>query len=426
MKLATCLTLVVSATAFLNTHSAEVDPTFSGQVRGTVHALGVDQSGNILVGGEFGQVNGVTRNNFARLNANGALDATFRLQADEAVLSVAVDAQGAAYVGGAFNTPARHLARVLPTGQVTPLNVGSSTGARIDSLAVAADGSVTFGGPFRNLNGAPAVYVGRLAAGGAIDTTFSSSLQSTMSMEAGADAIAVEADGKVIVGGNFNTASGFATLVRLNQNGSTDPTFSGDHGPILYTKAILTLENGQLLVAGVVDSSGKGFVRVLNSDGSIDSSFQAPEFDDSVEAIALDGDGLLVGGNFSGGIVRLESGGAIDPAWNITADGAVKAIALQGDDTVIVGGAFQTISGQAQSGLVRIKLRGALLATNANGRFKAQLQGEAGKTYEIEFSTDLKNWALFGPATATATGIEINDTIATGSSKRFYRARLVQ
>jgi hypothetical protein len=134
---------------------------------------------------------------------------------------------------------------------------------------------------------------------------------------------------------------------------------------------------------------------------------------------------LLVGGSFSGGLVRLDASGAIDTAWNIVADGTVKTIAMQGDDAVIVGGSFQTIGGQAQAGLARLKLRGALLATNANGRFQGRIQGEAGKTYEIESSSDLKNWALFGTATATDTGIEINDAISTGRTQRFYRARLI-
>ena len=425
MKSPTSLTLVVSLTAFLNTHSAELDATFSPQIQGTVHALGVDGSGKILVGGEFGQVNGVSRNNLVRLDASGAVDANFGAETDGAVLAIAIGANGTAHVGGAFNSPARHLARILANGQTAPLNVGSGTSSRIDCLALGADGGITFGGPFRNLNGASSVYTGRVSADGAIDTTFSSGLLSTMSIEAGADAIAVQADGKVIVGGNFNTAAGFATLVRLNPNGSIDATFSGNHGPILYPKAITVLDNGQLLVAGVADSYGTGFVRRLNADGSIDGSFQAPEFDGSVESLALDADGFLVGGSFSGGLVRLDASGAMDTTWNISVDGVVKAIAMQGDEA-IVGGAFQTIGGQAHTGLARIKLRGVLLTTNANGRFKSRIQGEAGRSYEIESSSDLKNWSLLGTATATSDGIEIDDTIAKGRTQRFYRARLVQ
>jgi uncharacterized delta-60 repeat protein len=425
MKSPTCLTLIVSLSAF-SSYTAELDSTFSPQIQGTIHAIGADSSGNILIGGEFGRVNGVSRNNLVRLHPSGAVDQSFAVQMDGAVLAIAMDATGAAHIGGAFNTPARHLARLSPSGQVAPLSIGSSTSSRIDCLAVDADGAVTFGGPFHNLNGTPSVYAGKLDAAGVIDTTFSSGLLSSMSIEAGADAIAIQPDGKVVVGGNFNTAGGFATLVRLDSNGSVDTTFSGNHGRILYTKAIVVLENGQLLVAGVADSSGKGFVRRLNADGSTDSSFQAPEFDDSVETIALDADGLLVGGSFNGGVVRLAANGAIDAGWNVPVDGVVKTIALQGDDAAIIGGAFQTVAGQAHAGIARIKLRGALLATNANGRFKARIRGDAGKTYEIESSADLKNWSLFGTATATTEGLEIDDAMTKGRNQRFYRARLVQ
>src|SRR5688500_11793144 len=157
MKSPTCLTVVVSLTALFNNHSAELDSTFSPQIQGTVHALGTDSSGKILVGGEFGQVNGASRNNLVRLNPGGAVDPTFAVQTDGAVLAIALDSSGTAHVGGAFNTPARHLARFLPNGQVSPLTIGSGTSSRIDCLAIGADGGVAFGGPFRNLNGVPAV-----------------------------------------------------------------------------------------------------------------------------------------------------------------------------------------------------------------------------------------------------------------------------
>jgi uncharacterized delta-60 repeat protein len=263
---------------------------------------------------------------------------------------------------------------------------------------------------------------------GSIDPTFNSGLLATMSLEAGTDAIAVQPDGKVIVGGNFNTPSGFATLVRLNADGSLDDTFTDDHGPILYVKNISLLSNGQLVVAGLANSSSEGFVRRLNADGSVDTSFQAPAFSGWVETIAADGDGgYFVGGSFAGGLAHLSANGALDPSWNISTDGAVLALAPQGNDTLLVGGTFRAIGNVSQSNIARITYapKSHATATNAGGRFAARLQGETGKTYEVESSEDLNSWTFFSTTTASVAGIEITDANAGGRKHRFFRARLI-
>ena len=426
------LTLIASLTAFspIQTNfSAVIDGKFAAQINGTVHALSVDRSGRIVVGGEFSEINGTTRHNIGRVESSGAIDSNFTVSADGAVLAIARDAQGSTYIAGAFNSPERHLARIDSNGQLSPLSIGSSTSSRVDCLAIAADGSAVVGGPFRRFDGVPSVYVGKVNGAGAIDSTFSSSLAATLSIEAGADAIAVQPDGKVLVGGNLSTAGGVAYLVRLNADGSIDSTFNGDHGPLLYTKAINVLENGQILVAGVANSSGEGFVRRLNADGSVDVSFPESNFKGSVEAIAIDSEGgVLVGGSFSGGLAHLHADGTSDSTWNISTDGPVKALAVGSDNTVVVGGAFTTIGQHAQLSIARIILgpKQQSVATNANGRFHGRIQGEAGKTYEIEASSDLKTWASLGSAVATEDGIAISDSLQSGRKHRFFRARLIQ
>jgi len=430
MKSPTALLTLVATLSALSTQiqSAEVDSTFAAQINGAVHAVLTDSSGNIVAGGEFTDVNGTARNNLVRLTASGAVDNNFAITTDGAVLALATDVQNSLFIAGAFNSPARHLARINSNGEISPLALGTSTSSRIDCLALGADSSVAFGGPFRNLNGSPSFYAGKLSATGAIDTAFNSGLLSSMSLEAGVDAIAIQPDGKVIVGGNFNTPSGFATLVRLNADGSIDGTFSGDHGPILYVKNITLLANGQILVAGVANSSSEGFVRRLNANGSIDASFQAPAFTGWVETIAADGNGgYMVGGSFAGGLAHLTASGALDSTWDISTDGAVKALALHGNDAILVGGAFRTIGNVSQANIARIKLgaKSQVTATNAGGRLLARLQGDAGKTYEVESSSDLNSWSFFGTTTATASGIEISDTISASRKHRFFRARLV-
>lgn len=296
-------------------------------------------------------------------------------------------------------------------------------------MALGAGGEVVFGGPFRRIDGTAANYVGKLTAAGAIDSGFASPFQQSLALEAGADAIAVQPDGKILVGGNFNVGNNSVRLVRLNADGSLDETFSGDHGPMLYPRAIMVLADGRILVAGVASSSGNGFVRRLNADGSVDSSFQNASFSGSVEAIArVDDGGTIVGGSFPGGLTRLNPDGSKDSAWTISADGSVKAIAIQPNGAVLVGGAFSRIGNVERKSLARLLLRDThqVLATSVNGWFTARLSGEEGRSYEIEASSDLVVWTRIGTAVATSAGVEVADDSAAEGRHRFFRARLAE
>jgi uncharacterized delta-60 repeat protein len=424
------LFLLTAVTHFSSLSAAvEVDPTFNVDVDGTVHAIALLPNGNVLVGGEFNQVNHTSRANLTLLNANGSVSSDFNIEVDGAVFSVAAAGGGAAYVGGAFNVPSRHLLRIAADGQVETLAVGSSTSSRIKCLAVGPGQAVTFGGPFRRLDGEAANYVAKLSGAGAVDRSFSSALLPSLAIEAGADAIAVQVDGKVLVGGNFNTLDGSARLVRLNLDGSIDPDFSGNHGPMLYPKAIVVLGDGRILVAGVASASGDGFVRRLNADGSVDATFNAPGFGGSVEAIALAKDGgIIVGGNFSEKLMCLRADGSRNADWNVTADGVVKTLATQSDGAVLVGGGFSVLGGVPRKGIARLNVKPSsqqAFATATNGRFIGRLSGEEGGVYEIESSNDLRTWSSAGSVVAGASGIDVSDENPSARAHRFFRARRV-
>src|SRR5688500_4248243 len=95
------LFLVIAVTHFSSLSAAvQVDPTFNADVDGTVHALALLPNGNILVGGEFNQVNQTRRGNLALLNADGSVSSDFNVEVDGAVFSLASAPGGAAYVGG--------------------------------------------------------------------------------------------------------------------------------------------------------------------------------------------------------------------------------------------------------------------------------------------------------------------------------------
>jgi uncharacterized delta-60 repeat protein len=418
-----------------------VDPGFNASISGgIVHSI-VNQNGSLLVGGEFTTVNGAGVPRIARLNSDGTSDSSFNpAPLDGVVFSVVPVPDDSAYISGNFNTVAGNrspnLARLSGNGSFDSAPTAIPQG-RVTCIAFAPDGALYFGGQFLRVGANSSPYLARLAANGAFDPSFRSSLLSGFALEGGVDFITVQADGRMFVGGTFNTSRGSEQLVRLNADGSLDASFSAS-GPILYCTAVVPLDDGQILLAGMATPSGDGFVRRLNSDGSIDASFQAPSFNDYVRCLALDPAGrVIVGGSFTQAsnqpishLARLNADGSLDGTWTIGANGMVKAICPQAGGKLVIGGLFSEVGGQMHNGIARLNLEESFrfksTATGSNGHFSAALPADAGKTYIVEVSTDLKTWTPFSTQTATTSGLEIQDSDAYQTPLRFFRAKATE
>jgi uncharacterized delta-60 repeat protein len=304
-----------------------------------------------------------------------------------------------------------------------------SANGRIEAISLTSNGKLLIGGTFWSQ---PDRFVARVNSDGMIDASFKSGLKLNFSMEAGISVLAVQPDGKVLVGGNFDTDAGFSFLARLNTDGSVDGTFNRQNGAILYPNAIVVLDDGKILVGGTADASGRGFVRRLNADGSVDSTFAEVALDRAAEAVAIDGAGRIVfGGSFTmvngaphERLARLNSDGSADASWAIGANNVVKAITRDPNGGVVVGGAFSEIGGVAQSGIARLKEANASsLATD--GEVHLSLGAKAGRTYVIQSSNDLKTWQDWGTQAATAEGLRVSASMRTGA-RQFFRAREVE
>src|SRR6266436_4331042 len=86
----------------------------------------------------------------------------------------------------------------------SPLPDSFNPGANyvVTSLAVQADGKILVGGFFSTLGGQSRNYIGRLNADGTLDTSFNPGTGSYV------ESVAVQADGKILVGGGFTTLAG--------------------------------------------------------------------------------------------------------------------------------------------------------------------------------------------------------------------------
>ena len=93
--------------------------------------------------------------------------------------------------------------------------------ANILAVALQTDGRIVVGGYFYLLDGQPHKFIGRLSPGGALDAAFNPAPDSTVF------ALAVQPDNKILVGGEFTTMSGQwrQGIARLNADGTVDPAF---------------------------------------------------------------------------------------------------------------------------------------------------------------------------------------------------------
>ncbi|MEY5010574.1 MAG: hypothetical protein RLZZ253_1713 [Verrucomicrobiota bacterium] len=363
-----------------------LDPSFSSEgVRydlfGGTSALALDADGRILIGGTFVSVNGVPRNRLARLGGDGNLDLSFggRTMPESAVVNaLAVDSQRRCLVGGEFwrvgALKRACLARVTPNGTLDGFAPGLD--GAVNAVAVQPDGKVLAGGRFLAVAAGAPPYLVRLEDSGALDPTFG---DPDRRLNGEVHALALQTDGKVVLGGSFTQFGGVSCrgVVRVDAQGILDPSFalglSGADGRVL---AIAVQGDGKILVGGdftrIHDVACNGLAR-LNPDGTLDVAFQSGLGAGNVvvRALVLTGEGrILVGGSFPKvqggcpeGIARLNSNGGVDLSFApglAGAEGGVNSVAVDADGRIVLGGAFERVHGVARGRLARLHPDGSL------------------------------------------------------------------
>ncbi len=171
-KLALGLTAALLFTApSLHAAPGDVDTSFvtGSQVSGSVIAVAPAADGKMYVAGDFTTVRGALRNRIARLNADGTADPTFDpgTGADSLVYALAVQADGKVLIGGDFasynGTGRNRIARLNSDGSLdTSFNPGTGASSTVLAVAVQADGKVLIGGSFSTYNDAAAAYLVRV------------------------------------------------------------------------------------------------------------------------------------------------------------------------------------------------------------------------------------------------------------------------
>ena len=310
---------------------------------GKIRAISVLADEKILIGGDFDRINNIDCTKIARLNADSTLDTTFQIRTSG--------------TGGYFS-------------QIKD----------VYHFAVQSDGKIIVSGNFSYfVNGVQKQNLARLNANGNIDPTFNLSLYIPdyyLTSLLSKNKPLQRSDGKILVGITRSTITETMSVpLLLTAAGAKDSAFNPT---IFNTKDTVVIfdiaiqSDGKILIAGrhsvnnINGGTYRGFIARLNSDGTVDQSFQINELIDKdiqVFSTLQNGQILIVSGtNLQSNVSRLNSNGSFDNTFDtgIGANGRINTISVLSSNKILVGGAFSTYNNQLRQNLAMLNANGTL------------------------------------------------------------------
>lgn len=350
-----------------------------------VESIALQPDGKLLIGGWFSNWGGSGHGRVVRLDTSGALDPDFApgSGANSIVFTTTIQPDGKVLIGGVFTTfndTARScIARLHPDGRLDtdfdPLSgVNGGTGSSVNAMLLQPDGRILIGGDFTGYQGTPKGKITRINADASLDTSFHPGGIALLGGQV--RSMALQPDGKVLVGGDFNAFNGSPQkgIVRLLPDGTTDPSFdpgSGfafDNGVAGVIHMIALQPDGKLIIGGAFDKYDgipcSNIVR-LNDDGSLDTGFDPGTGTDNVVwTTLLQPDGkILIGGGFTTyngflrrRVARLNADGSLDHGFDpgTGADNNIRTLALLPDGRILIGGDLGNYNGVPRGMVARL------------------------------------------------------------------------
>ncbi len=372
----------------------------------------------------------------ARYHEDGSIDTSFGNNGTQAVTfrgqaaDLAVAADGSAVIVGyhsqtqsdGYSSEKMAVAKLTPTGQLDAtfgiagkqtIDFGSSQD-RANGVAIDLSGRVIVVGG----NDVGGFLVARLLGNGQLDTSFDGDGKVDVPFERGAEAVAIQSDGKIIVSGTVlqdGPAFYDIAVTRLNENGSVDTSFQGA-GQAFYSlsangsydnnTALAIQADDSIVLAGYSAGFGDDFtVLRLSPNGNIDSTFGANgwkqiNFDgsDRPGSVVVTSDGSIYVGS-GDKVARLTSVGQLDPTFGSGGKKTIAQYGLEGAVAVQPDGKILMVGGLRNFSITRLNSNGVIDATFGN-------QGTA--------------TAVFSSATSDEY---VLNAFATSTGKIWWRAR---
>lgn len=269
--------------------------------------------GKILIAGYINRIGGTFVSSIVRLNTDGSIDATFNLSGINVVFVNDLDVQtdGKILISAQNLIGTSFVTRLKTDGSVDQVNginffVSPNNGNSYKVSFVPTENKILVGGNFTYLvNQTQYKNLARLNLDGTIDSTFTASVtNTTFDLMVNTKLLG---NGKILVWGRFDTVNGTTrrNLAILNSDGSLDTSFNPatNGAEIFISVAVQT--NGKIIVGGSNFTSNtflRGNVARLNADGTVDATFnQGKGAKGEVRALKIRSNNkLLIGGTFFG------------------------------------------------------------------------------------------------------------------------------
>jgi uncharacterized delta-60 repeat protein len=391
-------------------------------------AICIQPDGKILVAGNFTAFNGVSVNRILRLNADGSIDNTFNSTGsgfDNIVYDLILNADGSMYVCGAFTqyngVDRRCIAKLNANGSLDS-GFANGTGMTniVRAIAVQADNKLLVGGDFTSFKNyttnisSTRNYVARLNADGTLDESFA---QVGSGLTNRVNAIGIQGNGEIVVGGEFTTYNGAkaSRIARLNADGSLDASFDTGDGFTSRVNKITVQSNNKLIIAGEFSKFNGVNVRPLiqlNEDGNLDTGFTPPPYT-SVQFARplLVGNRVLIGSNRQYRISMNylnQDGSEMESFYPGTgANEYILTVKKQADNKLLVGGSFTRYNGKDVRYFARLEPNGEIDNTFQMG------SGFSAMVTATSIQTDTK--ILAGGYFTQYNGIPINRIVRLDS-----------
>ena len=358
-----------------------------------------------MVFGNFSKFNGFFSSKVARLSSDGDLDITFNSAetgANNAIKTAAQQLDGKIIIAGSFtnynNTTCNRIARIFPDGSLDiAFATGSGCNSQVFAVTIQSDQKILLAGSFTKYNGTVAGHIVRLMQDGTIDTGFNTILGA----DAAIDAILIQPDGKIVLGGRFNMFNGigYSRLIRLNSDGSIDNSFSVGTGFDKNVYALDLQSDGKIIVGGsFLNYNGVSKKRILRlyPNGTLDTTFESGtgfSNGDVRNILVQPDDRILIGGAFSGNydgthslrLIRLLAKGTIDPSFNASLNSTLFSMSFTSDFKLLIGGSFNSVSGVAKHRIARLKLCNNSSKWNGSGWSNGIPSGGKELTFEEDY-----------------------------------------
>jgi uncharacterized delta-60 repeat protein len=271
-----------------------------------VYTIAIQSDGKIIIGGEFTKYNNTIRNHIVRLNIDGSIDTSFNIGTgfNYMVRKVGVQNDGKILVSGdftQFNGFIRYYSiRLNPDGSFDPTFGANTSTIELGQFVIQNDGKIIMGGRYNIPYNS---YLTRINSDGTRDTSF----QNGLGANGGIDALAVQNDGKIIITGAYITQyDGLSVnrIFRVNPDGSLDMTFNTGYGVNNNIYSITPQTNGKIIIGGafkIFNGEKLHHLVRVNQDGSLDPTFDNGNYlDGPVCSTALQSDGkIIIAGAFS-------------------------------------------------------------------------------------------------------------------------------